>query len=53
MKVHVPGRPLLTTQLYFEGDPYNAIDPFIHPSLIMPLVGQYAGGKTAAFDFVV
>jgi protocatechuate 3,4-dioxygenase beta subunit len=53
VKVHVPNRPVLTTQLYFDGDPYNGIDPFIHPSLVMPLAERYGGGKTASFDFVV
>jgi protocatechuate 3,4-dioxygenase beta subunit len=44
---------LLTTQLYFEGDPYNDIDPFILPSLIMPIIDDGAGGKLAMFDFVI
>jgi protocatechuate 3,4-dioxygenase beta subunit len=44
---------LLTTQLYFEGDPYNDIDPFILPSLIMPLTDDGSGGKLAMFDFVL
>ncbi len=47
------GTALLTTQLYFEGDPYNDIDPFILPSLIMPLTDDGAGGKLATFDFVL
>src|SRR5690606_34392367 len=34
--VSAPGFASLTTQLYFEGDPYNEIDPFIIDSLIMP-----------------
>jgi catechol 1,2-dioxygenase len=34
----------LTTQLYFEGDPFNAIDPFITDSLIMPLVAEREAG---------
>ncbi len=43
----------LTTQLYFEGDPYNDIDPFIHEALIMPLEDDGQGGKRATFDFVL
>lgn len=27
-KVSAPGRKAVTTQLYFEGDPYNAVDPW-------------------------
>lgn len=43
----------VTTQLYFEGDPYNASDPWIRPSLIMPLTDDGQGGKNAVFDFVL
>ncbi len=52
VKVHVPGRALLTTQLYFQGDPYNEGDPFIRPSLIMP-VQRDGGVARARFSFVV
>ncbi len=51
-KVHIPGRPSLTTQLYFEGDPENRGDPFIVDSLIM--AHRFEGRvRTAHFDFVV
>jgi protocatechuate 3,4-dioxygenase beta subunit len=51
-KVHVTGRAVLTTQLYFEGDPENLGDPFIVDSLIMAhTVDQ--GMRKARFDFVV
>lgn len=53
LKVSAPGFVLLTTQLYFEGDPFNDVDPFLHPSLIMPLTDDGAGGKLASFDFVL
>jgi protocatechuate 3,4-dioxygenase beta subunit len=46
------GTAILTTQLYFEGDPYNSIDPFILPSLVMP-VKTNSGGKECSFDFVL
>ena len=52
-KVGATGHRLLTTQLYFEGDPYNEGDPFILPSLIMPLTDENDGSKTAVFDFVL
>ena len=52
VKVHAPGRPSLTTQLYFAGDPYNEGDPFIVDTLIMPLRDGYAS-KLAAFDLVL
>jgi protocatechuate 3,4-dioxygenase beta subunit len=53
VKVSAPGYLLLTTQLYFEGDPFNDSDPFLHPSLVMPLEDEGGGGKRATFDFVL
>jgi protocatechuate 3,4-dioxygenase beta subunit len=53
VKAGAPGFPVLTTQLYFEGDPYNDGDPFIRDSLIMPLADGKDGGKAAIFDFVL
>jgi len=52
VKVHANGRPSLTTQLYFEGDRFNAGDPFIHRSLIMPIT-QSGEGLKAAFDIAI
>jgi catechol 1,2-dioxygenase len=51
--VTADGHDALTTQLYFEGDPYNDIDPFIVDSLIMPLEDAPGGEKTATYDFVI
>ena len=42
------GSLLLTTQLYFDGDPYNEVDPFIKASLIMK-----PQGGVASYDLVV
>ncbi|MEM7154798.1 MAG: hypothetical protein AAF799_18250 [Myxococcota bacterium] len=53
VKVRAPGRPVLTTQLYFAGDPYNRADPFIRRSLIMKLTEGAQGVAQAGFDFVV
>lgn len=57
--VHVKVRPPkgvalapLTTQLYFPGDPYNDIDPFIHRSLVMETEKAQAGLR-GHFDFVL
>lgn len=50
--VSAPGFTSLTTQLYFEGDPYNDIDPFIQQSLIMPVVVD-GEQERCAFDFVL
>jgi protocatechuate 3,4-dioxygenase beta subunit len=52
VKVRAPDHRALTTQLYFEGDPYNDGDPFIVSSLIMKhrKVGNV---RRATFDFVL
>lgn len=42
----------LTTQLYFPDDPFNRVDPFIHPSLVMD-VTKREGELRARFDFVL
>ncbi len=47
------GTMLLTTQLYFPDDPYNAGDAFIVPSLIMDVTEQASGLLVASFDFVL
>ncbi|NUO53667.1 MAG: protocatechuate 3,4-dioxygenase subunit beta, partial [Polyangiaceae bacterium] len=46
----------LTTQLYFEGDPYIPIDPFVKDSLVIPLSqGEVNGaeGLLGTFDIVL
>lgn len=48
-----PGFAALTTQLYFEGDPYNDIDPFIDDALIMPVTEVGPNEKACVFDFVL
>jgi len=52
VKVRAPGRDELTTQLYFENDPYLDGDPFVVSSLIM---AHRVEGNTrrASFDFVI
>ena len=52
MKLSVAGHRELTTQLYFDGDPYNQGDGFIEDSLIMPLT-RASDLVTARFDFVL
>ncbi len=44
--------PILTTQLYFKGDPWNRQDPAVRPSLIMSPQRE-ADGLKAQFDFVI
>lgn len=43
---------VLTTQLYFKDDPYNAVDPWVRPSLILT-PQNVADGLQARFDFVL
>jgi protocatechuate 3,4-dioxygenase beta subunit len=52
VKVQAPNGPVLTTQLYFPGEPRNATDSIFDKQLLMT-VNDAAGGKTGAFDFVV
>lgn len=52
VKVQAPGGRLLTTQLYFPGEPGNARDRIFLPALVMA-VASGAGGLTGRFDFIV
>jgi protocatechuate 3,4-dioxygenase beta subunit len=49
VKVQAPGKRILTTQIYFPGDPGNARDFLYRPELEM----KKASGGEANFDFVV
>ena len=50
LKVGAPNQPTLTTQLYFEGDPY--LTDFEDKSLVMK-VTEENGTKKANFNFVI
>ncbi|MFN2557902.1 MAG: intradiol ring-cleavage dioxygenase [Nitriliruptorales bacterium] len=52
LKVQAPNGPLLTTQLYFPGEPTNTRDGIFRPELLMA-VRDVADGKEGTFDFVV
>ncbi|PRH76669.1 dioxygenase [Streptomyces solincola] len=52
VKVQAPGRPVLTTQLYFPGEPRNNTDPIFDARLLMT-VRDAGGAKEASFDFVL
>ncbi|GAB2769135.1 dioxygenase [Streptomyces daliensis] len=52
VKVQAPGRPILTTQLYFPGEPRNNTDSLFDPDLLMD-VRDGSGGKEGTFDFVL
>ncbi len=52
VKASLGSGPVLTTQLYFQGDPWNRHDPGVRPSLVMaPRKGP--DGLAAQFDFVI
>ncbi|GGS15566.1 MULTISPECIES: dioxygenase family protein [Actinokineospora] len=52
VKAQAPGRPILTTQLYFPGEPRNNTDSLFDPRLLMN-VRNAGGGREATFDFVL
>lgn len=52
VKVQAPGRPVLTTQLYFPGEPRNNTDTIFDARLLMN-VRAGNGGREASFDFVL
>ncbi|GAA2892717.1 dioxygenase family protein [Nonomuraea rubra] len=52
VKAQAPGRPILTTQLYFPGEPRNNTDTIFDPRLLMT-VRTVGTGREATFDFVL
>ncbi|MFP8902973.1 dioxygenase family protein [Streptomyces atacamensis] len=52
VKAQAPGRPVLTTQLYFPGEPRNGTDAIFDPALLMN-VRTVGSAKEATFDFVL
>ncbi len=52
VKVQAPSQPVLTTQLYFPGEPRNRTDRIFDPALLMDVQGG-PNGKSATFDFVL
>jgi protocatechuate 3,4-dioxygenase beta subunit len=52
VKVAAPGRPVLTTQLFFPGVARNAGDSIFDPELLVRL-SDAATGKAGAFDFTL
>jgi len=52
VKASVENSPILTTQLYFKGDPWNHHDPDVRPTLIMS-PRHVSDGLAAQFDFVL
>ncbi|MGI5242443.1 carbohydrate-binding protein [Dactylosporangium sp. CA-139066] len=52
VKVQAPNRPVLTTQLYFPGEPRNSTDTLYDPALLMT-VRNGNNGREASFDVVL
>lgn len=52
VKVQAPGRPLLTTQLYFPNESGNSRDPIFRRELVMKTT-ESADAIKSRFDFVV
>jgi protocatechuate 3,4-dioxygenase beta subunit len=52
VKVMAPGKPALTTQLYFPGETGNKQDSIFDAALLMD-VHDSASGKTATFSFIL
>jgi protocatechuate 3,4-dioxygenase beta subunit len=52
VKIAAPGRPVLTTQLYFPGEPGNATDRIFDASLVMA-VARSESAKVGTFTFVL
>jgi protocatechuate 3,4-dioxygenase beta subunit len=51
-KVQAPGRPILTTQLFFPGEPRNDVDGLFRPELLMS-ISDTPALMSAQFDFVI
>ena len=52
VKVQAPGQSVLTTQLYFPGEPRNDSDGIFSPELLMH-VQNTSNGQLATFNFVL
>ncbi|GAB3492928.1 dioxygenase [Amycolatopsis cihanbeyliensis] len=53
VKVQAPYQRVLTSQLYFPGEPGNWRDPIFDPRLVMDVSNGPGGTRVAAFDFVL
>ena len=52
LKLQAPGKPILTTQLFFPGEPRNRVDPIFRPELLMA-VRDSTDLLSTGFDFVL
>ena len=52
VKITPPGKPTLTTQLYFPGAQANAADGIFSPSMVLTVTKNNAQNLTARFNFI-
>ena len=52
VKAQAPGQPILTTQLYFPGEPENASDAYYDDRLLLD-ISQVDNGEAGTFGFVL
>lgn len=52
VKVRAPDGPVLTTQIYFPGEPGNQTDGIFNPALLVTM-RDGPGGRYATFDFIL
>ncbi|HEX3200670.1 MAG TPA: dioxygenase, partial [Actinomycetes bacterium] len=53
VKVQAPDGPVLTTQLYFPGEPENDRDGIFSPELLLGDVRDAGGARRGSFTFVL
>jgi protocatechuate 3,4-dioxygenase beta subunit len=53
VKVQAPGEPVLTTQLYFPGEPRNRTDSIFDTDLLLGRWRTVGARRVARFDFVL
>lgn len=53
VRVQAPNQPVLTTQLYFPGEPANARDRIFQTECLMDVRDNADGSKTGVFNFVL
>ena len=53
VKAQAPGEQVLTTQLYFPGEPRNGGDGLFEPALVVQAWRSDRGRRVARFDFVL
>ena len=53
VRAQAPNQPVLTTQLYFPGEPHNRADWIFNRNLVMKVEDAAGGGKVGRFNFVL